>query len=60
MNKKDEIFNKLQKFMKDCHLSVDRALVKARKAIMDLGLNPFDFKYKYENTNMLLGTGILV
>lgn len=42
----------------DGNLSVDRALVKARKAIVDLGLNPFDFKYKYENTNMLLGTGM--
>lgn len=59
MNKKDEVFNKLQQFMKDCHLSVDRALVKARKAIMGLGLNSFDFKYKYENNNMLLGTGML-
>lgn len=44
----------------DGNLSVDRALLKARKAIMDLGLNPYDFKYKYENINMLLGTGILV
>lgn len=44
----------------DGNLSVDRALVKARKVIMNLGLNPFDFKYKYENVNMLLGAGMLV
>lgn len=44
----------------DGNLSVDRALVKTRKVIMNLGLNPFDFKYKYENVNMLLGAGMLV
>lgn len=38
----------------DGNLSVDRALLKARKAIMDLGLNPYDFKYKYESQNMSL------
>lgn len=42
----------------DGNLSVDRALLKARKAIMDLGLNPFDFKYKFEKSNMLINNGM--